>query len=101
MSTQKLPSVSFSFWAMPRMNAIATRDADRRRHEVVVREAGHLREIAHGRLAAVGLPVRVGRERRGGVERQRRRDRAESLRIERQHTAATAASRTAPASRRR
>ena len=23
-STQKLPSVSFSFWAMPRMKAIAT-----------------------------------------------------------------------------
>ncbi len=24
MSTQKLPMVSFSFWAMPRMNAMAT-----------------------------------------------------------------------------
>ena len=52
------------------------RDAGRRRHEVVIREPGHLREVAHGRLAAVRLPVRVGRERRGGVEgecRARRR----------------------------
>ena len=61
------------------------RDADRRRHEVVIREAGHLREIAHGRFAAVRLPVRVGRERDGGVERQSRGDRPEPLRIERQH----------------
>ena len=60
------------------------RDADRRRHEVVVREAGHLREVAHRRLAAVGLPVRVGRERRGGVEGQVGRDGAEALRVERQ-----------------
>ena len=50
------------------------RDADRRRDEVVVREPRHLREVAHRRLAAVRLPVRVGRERRGGVERERRRD---------------------------
>ena len=50
------------------------RDADRRRHEVVIRQPGHLREIAHGRFAAVGLPVRVRRERHGGVERQVGRD---------------------------
>ncbi len=66
------------------------RDADRRRHEVVVREPGHLREIAHRRLAAVRLPVRVGRERRGGVEREVRRDRR---RIPAGSTAATAAAR--------
>ena len=54
------------------------RDADRRRHEVVVREAGHLREVAHRRLAAVRLPVGVGRERRRGVEREVRRARRRS-----------------------
>ena len=59
-------------------------DADRGRHEVVVREPGHLREIAHRRLAAVGLPVRVGRERRRRVEREVGRDGAEALRIPRQ-----------------
>ena len=77
------------------------RDADRRRHEVVVGEPGHLREIAHGRFAAVGLPVGVGRERHRGVEREGRRDRPEPLRIERQHVPAAAASRRAPASTRR
>jgi hypothetical protein len=85
MSTQKLPMVSFSFWAIPRMKAMATEDADRRGHEVVVGEPGHLREIAHGRLTAVRLPVRIRGERHGRVECQRRRHGTKSLRVERQH----------------
>ena len=84
VSTQKLPIVSCSRRAMPRMKATASAMPDRRRDEVVVRQAGHLGEIAHRRLAGVPLPVRVGRERCGGVERGMRRHRAEALRIERQ-----------------
>ena len=58
------------------------RDPDRRRHEVVVREPRHLRQVAHRRLGDVGLPVRVRRERRRGVEREVGRDGAERLRVE-------------------
>ena len=61
------------------------RDAGGRRHEVVVREPGHLREIAHRRFAAVRLPVGVRRERHRRVEGQIRRDAAEALRVEGQH----------------
>ena len=50
-------------------------DADGGGSKVVIGETGHLREIAHGRFAAVGLPVGVGGEGRGGVERQSRRRR--------------------------
>ena len=59
-------------------------DADDRRDEVLHREAGHLREVAHGRLAAVVLPVRVGHEADRGVPRQRYGDRADAGRVERQ-----------------
>ncbi len=62
------------------------RDARGRRHEVLHGERGHLDEVAHRRFAAVPLPVRVGHEAHGRVERLVRRDltRAESLRVERQ-----------------
>jgi hypothetical protein len=60
-------------------------DARRGRHDVVAGEAGHLGEIAHGGLAAVVLPVGVGRERHGRVEREVGRDRPKPLRVERQH----------------
>ena len=56
-------------------------DADRGRQEVVPGEPGHLREVAHRALAAVVLPVGVGREAGGGVERQRRFHRSEVLRV--------------------
>jgi len=39
------------------------------RGEIVERELGHLREVRHGCLAAIRLPVRVRRERRSGLER--------------------------------
>ena len=42
--------------------------------EVLHRQPGHLREVAHGGLAAIGLPVRVGDERDGGVEGEIRRE---------------------------
>ena len=43
--------------------------ADRGRDEVLEGQREHLGEVGHGRLAAVGLPVRVGGEAGGGVER--------------------------------
>ena len=54
-------------------------DADGGRDEVVEREAGHLREVAHGALAAIGLPVGVRREGHRRVERQVGRERAQRL----------------------
>ena len=60
------------------------RDARRRRQEVVHGEAGHLGEVRHGRFARVALPVGVGDEADGGVERNRRGDPRKSLGIERQ-----------------
>ena len=42
-------------------------------------------EMAHGGLAAIGLPVGVGDEADRGVEGEVRRTRGEALRIERQH----------------
>ena len=45
-------------------------DAGRGRDEVMDREPGHLDEIAERRLAAVVLPVGVGREADGRVQRQ-------------------------------
>ena len=50
------------------------------------REASHLREVAHGRLAGIGLPVGVGGERCGSIESQVFRGHcSKMLRIERQH----------------
>ena len=43
-------------------------DAGRRRQEVLVREAEHLREVRHRALAAVVLPVGVGDEADRGIE---------------------------------
>ena len=58
-------------------------DADRGRDEVLHRQPGHLAEVRHRRLAAVVLPVRVGHERRGGVEREVPGAGVEVLRVER------------------
>ena len=59
-------------------------DAHRGGHELLDGERADLREVRHGRLAAVVLPVGVGDERRGGVEAERLGHRAEVLRVERQ-----------------
>ena len=56
----------------------------RRRHEVLHRESQHLRAVAHRRLAAVALPVRVRHETDGGVERRIDRYRRQTRGIERQ-----------------
>ena len=72
------------------------RDADRRGGEIMDRERDHLGEIRHGRFATVVLPIGVGRETDGRVERQMRHQRRQALRIERIETAvypATAESR--------
>ena len=47
------------------------------RHEVLHGQARHLREVAHRVLAGVVLPVRVGHEAHGRVERERLRHRAD------------------------
>jgi hypothetical protein len=59
-------------------------EAGRGGQEIVHRQAEHLGEMSHRRLAAIVLPVGVGDEAGRSVERERRSDRAESLRIERQ-----------------
>ena len=60
-------------------------DTRSRRQEVLHGEADHLDEIAHGRLAAIALPVGVGQEADGGVVGQIGRHRALTGRVERQH----------------
>ena len=70
MSTQKLPIVAEFLRAMPRTND-GHGDPDGRAHELLHGEHAHLREVRHGRLPAVVLPVRIGRERHHRVETQR------------------------------
>ena len=53
-------------------------------NEVLRGERRHLGQIAHGALAAVVLPVGVGGEADGGIERQIRRHRGHAGGIERQ-----------------
>ncbi|MCY1404288.1 hypothetical protein D9M71_194940 [compost metagenome] len=72
------------------------RNAARQRHqhsqadggadEVLHGQPGHLAQVAQRRLAAVGLPVGVGDEADGGVQRQRPFQPRQVLRIERQRT---------------
>jgi hypothetical protein len=52
--------------------------------EVVRGKTGHLRQMAHRRLAAIGLPIGVGDEADRRIERQSRRDGVKSLRVARQ-----------------
>ena len=59
-------------------------DADGGGKKVVDGQRHHLREIGHRGFAAVALPVGVGGEADGGVEREMLRQRAEFLRIQRQ-----------------
>ena len=78
------PEISKLIGLLPRdaaNNRNRNGNADRRRSEVVIGEAGHLREIAHGRFAAVRLPVGIGGKRRSGAERQPRLEIREFLRI--------------------
>jgi hypothetical protein len=70
----------------------ATHQRDQNRHarcradEVLNGQSRHLREVAHRRLAAVALPVRIGGEADGGVPREIRCRRAKTLRVERKKT---------------
>jgi hypothetical protein len=59
-------------------------DADRGREEVVGRQGGHLREVGHGRLAGIALPVGVGGEADRGVESEVGGGCAQALGIERE-----------------
>ena len=56
-----------------------------RGHEVLHREPDHLGQVAHRGFAAVPLPVRVGGEAHGRVERRVGAHGAHALRVERQH----------------
>ena len=56
--------------------------ARRRRHEVLHGQREHLRQVAHRRLAAVALPVRIGGEAHGRVERDLGCHRSERVRVE-------------------
>ena len=58
------------------------RDPDAGGEEVLDGQPGHLAEVAHRRLAAVVLPVRVRHERRSRVERHVPRARVEVLRVQ-------------------
>ena len=58
------------------------RDAGGGGDEVVKGQARHLRQVGHGGLAAVVLPVGVGREAGGGVEGQLRLDIGQALRVQ-------------------
>ena len=57
---------------------------DCRADEVLHAQANHLAEIAHLRFAAIRLPVGIGDETHGGVERQRPLQPRQLLRVERQ-----------------
>ena len=59
-------------------------DARRRRPEIVRRQAGHLREIAHGGLGRIELPVGIGGEAGGSVPGQIGSHAGQMLRIPRQ-----------------
>ena len=69
-STQKLPIVLLPAAGEAADQRHHHREAGGGRREVLHREPGHLREVAHRRLAAVALPVRVGDEAGGGVPRE-------------------------------
>ncbi|MCY1354583.1 hypothetical protein D9M69_409660 [compost metagenome] len=60
-------------------------EADGGADEVLHAEADHLAEIAQGGFAAIGLPVGVGDEAHGGVERQAPFQPRQLLRVQRQH----------------
>jgi hypothetical protein len=60
------------------------RHADRGGDEVLHRQAEHLRQVAHGALAAIALPVGIGGEADRGIERGIGRHRGQFLRVQRQ-----------------
>ena len=70
---------------MPRISATSTAMPVAAETKFCTVSAEHLRRVAHRRLAAVALPVRVGGEAHGGVERRVGVDGAEALRVQRQH----------------
>ena len=76
-STQKLPSRSVRERVKPRMSATATEMPTAAETKFWTARPAICDEMAHRRLARVGLPVGVGHERRRGVERQRRVDAGE------------------------
>jgi hypothetical protein len=75
------------------LRRMAGEAADKRDHdddaggggkEVLHRKAEHLGQVAHGRLAGIALPVRIGGETDRGVERRIRADVGHRLGIQRQ-----------------
>ena len=73
---------------MPCKPAHQRNDDDQARgggQKVLHRQRQHLREVAHGALAAVALPIGVGDKADGRVEGRVRRHGSHALRVERQH----------------
>ena len=68
-STQKLPSRSVRDRVKPRIRATATAIPTAAETKFCTARPGHLGQVAHRGLAGVGLPVGVGHERGGRVER--------------------------------
>ena len=83
-STQKLPMVLAEWRAKPRTNAMATPMPAAADAEVMDRQRDHLAEIAHGGFRNVALPVGIGAETDGGIERQVGSHIGQALRIQRQ-----------------
>ncbi len=83
------PEIAHRFRRMPGDAAHERRrdgDADRRGKEIMAGQRDHLREIRHGRLAAVALPVGVGGEAGRGVEGEVVGQTREFLRVERKRS---------------
>ena len=83
-STQKLPSVFAECARDAADDGDRQHDADGRGDEVVERQAEHLGEVRHRRLAAVGLPVRVRGEGHRRVPGETGSDRRHLVGIQRQ-----------------
>ena len=85
ISTQKLPTVLHRRAREAANEHERQYNAGRRRQEVLVREAEHLREVGQRAFAAVVLPVGVGDEADRRIERQIGRHGRLFGRVERQH----------------
>src|SRR5579883_651021 len=67
-------------------NGGCQRDTHRTRGKLVEDQTNHLREVAHGCLATIVLPVGVGRKADSGIPGQPWLNPLKSLRVERQDT---------------
>ena len=71
--------------AIPRTSAAATAMPTAEEKKWCMTQRHHLREVAHRGFAGIALPVGVGEEAGGGVEREMVRHGRQALRIQRQN----------------